>query len=867
MGDKKEGLSLCLIVGPGEEKELKRCLDSCKGNLFDEIAVTVAAPEMDEKVKEVALQYTDNVTYFKWIKDFSAARNFNFSQAHYSTIFWTDSDDIITPENYKKFLNLKSTLYDFDMVLIQYNYAHDERNNPVVVLPRERIVRNCDRIKWHDRIHEYLNMDSSMKIKKEDDVFTDHYRVKPFDPHRNLDILEEEYNNPNCSARIKFYYGKELADTNDWDKAVPVLEDCLNTGDGFRDNLAIAAIKLSRYYFSKRDFGAAKATALKGISFSDSYAENQTLLGDVSWEQGDKDNAIRYFKEAMTKKFGAAGMSQIVEYYQFIPSWRLASIYLVQRDFNNALKYCNKALESKPDSKELKEMRSIIVKNSQVNQDNVVLKNEFKKSFEELAEKLHLKFEVEENGIEYAKILLKKDTSLNVTWFTAGFYLEDPSFRIRRYNVSNSLKESIGVNSSLLPNYRGRNIYDIRNTVGDAKVLIFTCFGSEELELIKFFKGLGKKIVFDFNESIFGIPYQKEIFNECDAIVCCSVALAEITAQNGYSKIAVIRDPVERINEPKPTAVYQNRYDKPKALYIGMGGNSFLVTDYLKDTIDRAGYDLEVITEWGNATKKWDSVTWPSDMVKCDVVLCPQRVDVQPAKSNVKVTTAMDLGLPVIASPLKSYKEVIRHCENGYICDKQEEWYDALVRLKDPVVRERVGKAGKDSISRFTLDSISKEWGKLFDILFKEEVKVKETLPAVSNESKDLEGSRGIVDIIITSYNNVEYLKLCVSSILMNTLYPFHLIISDAGSGEDTWSYLRTLKGITILGKQGDRKSFSEACNAGIAQSNSKYFVILNSDLIMSKCWLTSLVEKMDSVDRLAACGVLSNCDRGWRFK
>ena len=108
---------------------------------------------------------------------------------------------------------------------------------------------------------------------------------------------------------------------------------------------------------------------------------------------------------------------------------------------------------------------------------------------------------------------------------------------------------------------------------------------------------------------------------------------------------------------------------------------------------------------------------------------------------------------------------------------------------------------------------------------------------------------------------------MCVGSILMNTLHPYHIIISDGGSNVETWEYLRTLKGIAIVGDPNTRLTFSETCNAGIRASNTKYFVILNSDVLVSKYWLTNLVNKMDSINRLASCGVLSNCDRGWKFK
>jgi GT2 family glycosyltransferase/tetratricopeptide (TPR) repeat protein len=854
-------LSLNIIVAAGEEIELKRCLELCKGDLFDEICITIAAKEMDENVKKVAEEYTDNITFFEWINDFSAARNFNFAQSHCVSVLWLDADDGITPDNYKKLLDLKPSMSEYDVILIQYIYATDKNKNPIVVLPRERIVKNCDKIRWHDPIHEYLDMDPKFKMRKEDDIFITHLRTKPFDSERNLDILRQEYLKPGCSPRVKFYYGKELADTGVWEEAIPVLEDCINSGEGFKDNLAIAAMKLSRYYYSIKNNDAAKAIALKGISFSKNYAEHYVLLGDVYWAQKDTETAIKYYKEAMTKTLGTAGMSQLADYYKFIPCWRLASVYAELRDYNKALRYCDAALECKPDRKELIELRYSIIRCSENNKIDTVMDDTLKKSFKELADKLNLKLEIEDNNVEFARMKITKTNTIKIAWLLTGSSLYDPSTRIRRYNIHTKLK-SAGINSILIDNYKGKNLYELRNVVGDSNVIVFTMLGLEEFELMKYFKSLGKKIVYDFNEAIFGYPMQHECFKECDLIACCSTELAEMVVKKGYHPVCVVKDAVEDL-KIKPSAIYEDRYDKPKAVYMGMGGNSFLVTEYLKDTIEKAGYELVVITEWDNATAKWDINTWPQLMCECDVVLCPQRVDVQPAKSNVKVTTAMDLGLPVIASPLRAYKEIIKHGKNGFLCDKQEEWYEALVRLKDPEFRKKIGLAGKKAIESYSLEKIATDWCLICDHL------ISGGLSSIAKKPKDIKDSEKVkareqVDIIIPNYNNVEYLKLCISSIMMNTLYPFHIIISDAGSNEETWEYLKTLKGITILGKQGERKNFSQACNAGIAHSRSKYFAILNSDLIVSKCWLTNLVDKMESINRLAACGVLSNCDRGW---
>ncbi|WP_444890504.1 glycosyltransferase [Microbulbifer sp. DLAB2-AA] len=133
-----------------------------------------------------------------------------------------------------------------------------------------------------------------------------------------------------------------------------------------------------------------------------------------------------------------------------------------------------------------------------------------------------------------------------------------------------------------------------------------------------------------------------------------------------------------------------------------------------------------------------------------------------------------------------------------------------------------------------------------------------------SSNVDDRYAKKESVALIIPNYNNAEYLKLCLVSILKNTDYPYHIVVSDAGSDQETWGYLDTLKDCIVLGSPNQRLSFSEACNAGINASSSKYFAILNSDIVVSRGWLTNIIEKMETIDRLAVCGVLSNCDRGW---
>lgn len=853
MIQKKPFLGLNIIVAADEKDILERCLNSCKGDLFDEIVVTIGAPEDAPEVRAVAEKFGAKTFHYKWNDDFGAARNFSFSNSTSEYIQWLDADDVIKPEEYKKLLELKPKLSNWDIVVLDYVYSHDEKDNPVLVLPRERIVKNCDHIKWHDPIHEYMNLDVPPGRLARFHIRVDHYRIKAHNPARNIEALKKVYDTGTSSERIKFYYGKELADFGMWDKAVEVLEPYIKDGKDFADNLTTACIRLSRHYLEKGVLDKAKTYALTGIRFNSIYAECYVILGNIFEQENDTDTAIAYYKEALSKKL-EGGMSQIVDYYNFIPAAKLSLIYFGRKEYEEALNYCELALSHKPDNEHMQDLHKMLTGELERISSSRVLKDEVVNSLQEFLKKHSISLSILRNNSEFCDIRLKSNLEVKVAWLVPHMNTNDPGVRIRRLNVSNQLSE-LGVKSTIITDYYGSSVFEVRNVVDDANVVVFSQFGKEELEILRHLKKSGIKCVFDHCEALFNYPHQHEFMNEVDLIACCSTKLEELTREHGYMKTAVLKDAFEKTSD---AAVYEDRYTKPKAVYVGMGGNSWLVNEWLKTSIEQAGYELVTITEWDNATKKWGIDTWVNDMLECDVVLCPQRVDVQPAKSSVKATVAMALGLPVLCSPLQAYKEIIKDGENGFICDTKEDWKKALIKLKDSSLREKIGRAGKESVKDFSLPVIAGQWKSTLENL------INGKLSFVEPEKKVETKNRAIVDIIIANYNNVNYLKMCISSILMNTLYPYHIIISDGGSNEETWEYLRTLKGITVIGDPKVRLSFSETCNAGIRASNTKYFVILNSDVIVSKCWLTSLVNKMESVNRLASCGVLSNCDRGW---
>jgi glycosyltransferase involved in cell wall biosynthesis/GT2 family glycosyltransferase len=296
-----------------------------------------------------------------------------------------------------------------------------------------------------------------------------------------------------------------------------------------------------------------------------------------------------------------------------------------------------------------------------------------------------------------------------------------------------------------------------------------------------------------------------------------------------------------------------------KAVWCGMGGTQYLATDILGPVLKEQGYDLITISEWDSASVKWTRDTWAKEMLRADICICPQPEGVRDAKSNVKVTTAMALGLPVIASPIPAYRELIRHGENGYLASiyHMDQWAKALEALRDPEVRKRIGAAGRETAKAYSMDVIAGGWARLLEEVAHSSPAKQAAPPAITSPGEP-------VDLIIATYQNLPYIKHLINSIWMNTDTPYRIVISDAGSGPKVWEYLRSLQGIVLLGRPDQRLNYSEAINAGVAAGNSKYFVVMNSDLVVSRGWLRALVAAMDREDRLAACGNLSNCNIDW---
>lgn len=87
-------LTIGMIV-KNEEKYLERCLNGIKPILEQvDSELIIADTGSTDRTVEIAKQFTDNVFYFEWIKDFAAARNSTLEKAQGEWFMFVDADEI-----------------------------------------------------------------------------------------------------------------------------------------------------------------------------------------------------------------------------------------------------------------------------------------------------------------------------------------------------------------------------------------------------------------------------------------------------------------------------------------------------------------------------------------------------------------------------------------------------------------------------------------------------------------------------------------------------------------------------------------------------------------------------------------------------
>lgn len=338
------------MIVKNEEKTIGRCLASASA-IADEIILVDTGST--DRTKKAAAGFTDKIYDFKWVDDFSAARNFAFGKASMDYLLWLDADDIILPEDIIKFKALKSTLSPgVDAVMMKYNTGFDQQGNVIFSYYRERLVKRVRGFQWKDPIHEYLQI--SGKIM-ESDICITHAKQHGHADGRNIKIYESLLSGgKELSPRETYYYARELKDNERYREAISAFRQFLDSGQGWVEDNIAACSELAKCCQIEKFDSEALAAMFRSFQFDTPRAELCCQVGYYFKQREQWRRAAFWFDLAanLEKPQNSWGFIQ-EDCWGYIPLIECAVCYDKLGDYARAERYNNKASEFKPNAPEV----------------------------------------------------------------------------------------------------------------------------------------------------------------------------------------------------------------------------------------------------------------------------------------------------------------------------------------------------------------------------------------------------------------------------------------------------------------------------------------------------------------------------------
>lgn len=311
---------------------------------------------------------------------------------------------------------------------------------------------------------------------------------------------------------------------------------------------------------------------------------------------------------------------------------------------------------------------------------------------------------------------LKINKCINVGWLLLGDINTGSSrihgINIHNYLISKNIGSRIVQSSKIMTSALTLSIWEqIHAIFSGIDILIFQkVFDNKAIRLANLAKFIGIKTVLiqcDLHET--------EMANTVDYVVVTSNYLKKhYDNLYGISSI-VVEDAIEiDLTKSKQHEVKEDL----KLVWVGNKdhwGTLDIVRDVLLNINDDA-FSIYTISDHPDADVKWDLSTVTDEILKGDIAIIPtHNTPWYQSKSSNRLTMFMGLGLPVIASNIPSYSELITNNYNGYIATSSSEWKKYLLALKNHDLRTKIGRAAKqDVISKYSMDVIGEKWIELF---------------------------------------------------------------------------------------------------------------------------------------------------------
>jgi len=121
-----------------------------------------------------------------------------------------------------------------------------------------------------------------------------------------------------------------------------------------------------------------------------------------------------------------------------------------------------------------------------------------------------------------------------------------------------------------------------------------------------------------------------------------------------------------------------------------------------------------------------------------------------------------------------------------------------------------------------------------------------------------LKHKEALATILILSYNTWPLTIRTIENIKRHTYTPYKILVIDNGSTDGTTVYLRADPQIYHI-ENTCNLGFGRGFNIGLELIDTPYFVLCNSDIVVTKNWLKRMITHIDLDEKLACLGPRSN--------
>lgn len=286
----------------------------------------------------------------------------------------------------------------------------------------------------------------------------------------------------------------------------------------------------------------------------------------------------------------------------------------------------------------------------------------------------------------------------------------------------------------------------IRSVVNDAAapadIAVFVRRQDEPtLRLAERLRARGVRIVFDVCVNYYddsglapgGYGATRRHVDECVAMTAAAAVVLTASrfiaerARAHHPRVEYLPDSVDRghfrlTKTYEPSRRWWRRPGSPTAIWCGISAKAAELEPWL-GLLAKRRIPLVIISDRRPRLSasfryvRWRHATVPRELLRGDFCIAPRELDsaYNQGHSFFKIGMFMAEGVPAVASPLPSYRELIVPEHNGMLCDTPAEWEETLDRIvSDGGVLARWSPAAQQAMAPYSTEALAGQYARLF---------------------------------------------------------------------------------------------------------------------------------------------------------